>query len=188
MKKKIAIIAVVVVFVVAAVLFFTKGSDEQGRVKINISASSLTKGDLDDLDEFAEKNGYISAKYNKKDGTVTVVLDDFDHQKMMYQLGKSVISNVYGMMNSDSPYYNCIKDIERNENFTEMRIDVDREVYESDGSYAAMIPLTGNSCIVYLSYTDMPREDQNCTVIVRDAVTKEIIAKELFTQDAYEQE
>ena len=44
MKKKIAIIAVVVVFVVAAVLFFTKGSDEQGRVKINISASSLTKG------------------------------------------------------------------------------------------------------------------------------------------------
>lgn len=188
MKKKIVIIAVAIVCIIAAVLAFTKGSDKQERVKINISASSLSKDDLDDLDEFAEKNGYISAKYNKKDGTVTVVLDDFDHQKMMYQLGKSVISNVYGMMNSDSPYYSCIKNIERNENFTEMRIDVDREIYESDGSYSAMIPLTGNSCIVYLSYTDMPREEQNCTVIVRDAVTKEVIAKELFTQDAFEQE
>ena len=188
MKKKVIIIVAVLVCIVAAVLAFRNGSDSQERVKINISASSLSKDDLDDLDEYAEKNGYISAKYNKKDGTVTVVLDDFDHQKMMYQLGKSVIANVYGMMNSDSPYYNCIKDIERNDNFTEMRIDVDREIYESDSSFASMITLTGNSCAVYLSYTDLPREEQICTVIVRDAMTKEVIAKEIFTQDIFEQE
>lgn len=188
MKKKIAIIAAVIVCIVAAILIFTKGGDGQERVKINISASSLTKDDLDNLDEYAEENGYISAKYNKRDGTVTVVLDDFDHQKMMYQLGKSVISNVYGMMNSDSPYYDCITAIERNDNFTEMKIDVKKEIYESDPSYASMITLTGDSCRVYLSYADMPVEEQNCTVIVRDSVTKEVIAKEVFTQEAFEQE
>lgn len=188
MKKKIAIILAAIACVIAVVLIFTRDDNSQDRVKISISASSLSKEDLDNLDEYAEKNGYISAKYNRRDGTVTVVLDDFDHQKMMYQLGKSVISNVYGMMNSDSPYYDCITDIERNENFTEMRIDVNREVYESDKSYSSMITLTGNSCAVYLSYTDLPKEEQNCTVIIRDAVTKEVIAKEIFTQEIFDQE
>lgn len=183
MKKKIAIIiAVAVVCIVAAVLAFT-GGDKQERVKIDISAGSISKADLEDLDAYAEKHGYVSAKYNKRDGTVTVVLDDMDHKKLLYQLGVSVISNVYGMMNSDSPYYDVIKDIERNDNFTEMKIDVDRELYEKDPSNSAMITLTGNSCLVYLSYTDMPKEEQVCAVTVRDALTKEVIAEQVFTQE-----
>lgn len=188
MKKKIAVIVAVAVCIVAAVLLFTKGGNKQERVKIDISASSLTKDDLDNLDEYAEKNGYISAKYNRRDGTVTLEIADIDHKKMLYQLGVSVISNVYGMMNSDSPYYDIIKDIERNDDFTEMKIDVDKELYEADPSNASMITLTGNSCLVYLSYTDMPEEEQTCTVTVRDAITKEVIAQEFFTQDVFEQE
>lgn len=185
MKKKIAIIVAVVVCIVAAVVIFGKpiNINREERVKIDISASSLKKSDLEDLDAYAEKNGYVSAKYNKKDGTVTVVINEIDHKKMMYQLGVSVISNVYGMMNSDSPYGDCIKNIERNKDFTEMIIDVDKETYQSDPTNYTMVTLTGNSCLVYLSYTDMPEEEQVCTVIVRDHLTKEVLVKEVFTQE-----
>ncbi len=153
-----------------------------GRVKVDISASSLSKADLDDLDGYAEKNGFQSAKYDEKKGIISVEIEDDDYDILMYKIGVAVIENVYGLMNSDTDYP-YIKNIERNKDFSEMKIDVVKADYEKDSTSSLMVELVGQSCLVYQSYTQNDRKDQHCTVIIRDTDTKEVLYKETFDQE-----
>lgn len=155
---------------------------KDGRVTVDISADSLSEAELNDLGSYAEKNGFKSAKYNKRDKTVSVVIDDDDYDMLMYKIGVAVISNVYGLMNSDTDYP-YIKNIERNKDFSEMKIDVVKSDYEKDSDSPLMIELVGQSCLVYQSYTETKRKDQHCTVIVRDKDTKEVLEKKTFNQE-----
>ncbi len=155
-----------------------KGKDT---VKIAISQNAISASDREDLDAYAQKNGYEKVKLNR-DGTATIYLSETKKDSMLYSLGKAVISNVYSLMNSDSDYP-YIKDIDRNEDFTDMRIDVVREEYEKDSSKDLIFNLVSSSCLAYLSYTGYDEEEQKVTVTVRDNVTKEIIEQRTFTQN-----
>ena len=153
-------------------------------VKITVSAGTLKQEELNDLDAYAESRGYKKVKYNKKDNTVTIELDDSKHNIMLYKLGSAVVGNIYSLMDSDSSYP-YVTNIDRNDDFTEIGIDVDREAYEKDSTHSLIFTLVGTSCLTYLAYTDYDREDQICTVIIRDNVTKEIIDKEVFSQEDF---
>lgn len=179
MKKTLSAL---IAFVLLMSCFMLGCGKKDGRVTVNISADSLSQAELDDLGSYAKKNGFESAKYNKRDGTVSVVIDDNDYDMLMYKLGVAVISNVYGLMNSDTDYP-YIKNIERNKDFSEMKIDVVKSDYEKDSDSPLMIELVGQSCLVYQSYTETDRKDQHCTVIVRDKDTKEVLYKQTFNQE-----
>lgn len=152
------------------------------RAKVNISASSLSQADLDDLDGYAQKNGFQSAKYDEKNGVISVEIDEDDYDILMYKIGVAVIENVYGLMNSDTDYP-YIKNIERNKDFSEMKVDVEKSDYEKDETSSLMVELIGQSCLVYQGYTENDRKDQKCTVIIRDADTKEVLLKQIFNQE-----
>ncbi|MGN0463575.1 MAG: hypothetical protein ACI4GA_02595 [Acutalibacteraceae bacterium] len=179
MKKSLAVIVAFSLFISCFMLGCGKSD---GRVKVNISASSLSKAQLDDLDAYAEENGFDSAEYNKRKGVVSVVIDEDDYDILLYKVGVAVISNVYGLMNSDSDYP-YITNIERNKDFSEMKIDVRKTDYEKDENSRNMIDFVGQSCLVYQGYTDTKLKDQHCTVIVRDKDTKEVLYKETFNQE-----
>lgn len=179
MKKSLAVIMALTVMISCLMLGCGK---KDGRVKIDISASSLSEAELEDLDGYAEKNGFKSAEYDKKNGLISVEIEDNDYDILMYKIGVAVIENVYGLMNSDTDYP-YIKDIERNKDFSEMKIDVVKKDYEKDSTSPLMVNLVGQSCLVYQSYTQNDRKDQHCTVIIRDTDTKEVLYKETFNQD-----
>lgn len=178
--KKItaAVLALCVLFTCALI---GCGKDD-GKVRVNISAQSLSQDELDDLDSYAEKNGFESAEYNKRKGIIEVEIDETDYDTLMYKIGVAVIKNVYGLMNSDSDYP-YIKNIDRNKDFSEMKIDVVKSEYEKDSTSELMVELVGQSCLVYQSYTQSDRDDQHCTVTVRDNDTKEVLYEKTYTQD-----
>ncbi len=178
MKK---ILVTVVALTMLLSCFLLGCGKDDGRARVDISASSLSKADLDDLDGYAEKNGFQSAKYDEKKGIISVEIDEDDYDILMYKLGVAVIENVYGLMNSDTDYP-YIKNIERNKDFSEMKIDVVKSDYEKDSTSSFMVELVGQSCLVYQSYTENDIKDQKCTVIIRDADTKEVLLKQVFDQ------
>ena len=173
MKKKIVLLLVLTLAFSALLC----GCKKDNTVKVTISSSSLSQKELDDLDAFAVANGFLSAKLNK-DGTVSLVIDKTEHDKLLYSLGVSVIRNVYGIIDSeDYPY---VKDIERNDDFTSMKIFVDRDEYEKSGDGNLCSIFVGNCCMVYLKYTEYKQQDKICTVTVADYKTKEEITKDVY--------
>lgn len=179
MKKITA--AVLALSVLLTCMLLGCGKDD-GRVRVNISAQSLSQDELDDLDSYAEKNGFESAEYNKRKGIIEVEIEDNDYDMLMYKIGVAVIKNVYSLMNSDSDYP-YIKNIDRNKDFSEMKIDVVKADYEKDSTSALMVELVGQSCLVYQSYTQSDRDEQHCLVTVRDNETKEILYEQDFKQE-----
>ena len=175
--KKAAVLLLVLVLAISSLLCACK---KDNIVKVSIDSSSLSQEELDDLDAFAVANGFLSAKLNK-DGTVTLVIDELDHDKLLYSLGVSVIRNVYGMI--DSEEYPYIKDIERNDDFTSITIFVDRDKYEKSGDGNLCSVFAGNSCMVYLKYTEYKQQDKICTVTIADYQTKEEISKDVYPQE-----
>ena len=173
MKKKLVLLLVLVLALSALLC----GCKKDNTVKVTINSSSLSQEELDDLDAFAVANGFMSAKLNK-DGTVTLIIDETQHDKLLYSLGVSVIRNVYGMI--DSEEYPYVKDIERNDDFTSITIFVDRDKYEKSGDGNLCSVFTGNCCMVYLKYTEYKEKDKICTVTVADYKTKEEISKEVY--------
>ncbi len=178
--KKIATAILALTLALSCVLLGC-GKDD-GKVRVNISAQSLSQDELDNLSDYAEKNGFESAEYNKRKGIIEVEIEENDYDMLMYKIGVAVIKNVYGLMNSDSDYP-YIKNIDRNKDFSEMKIDVVKVDYEKDSTSALMVELVGQSCLVYQSYTQTDRDEQNCTVTVRDVDTKEVLYEKVFTQD-----
>lgn len=179
MKKSLAAIMALAVLLSCCLLGCGK---KDGKVRVNISASSLSQAELDDLDTYAQKNGFESASYDEKKGLISVEIEDNDYDILMYKIGVAVIENVYGLMNSDTDYP-YIKNIDRNKDFSEMKIDVVKKDYENDSTSPLMIELVGQSCLVYQSYTQNDRKDQHCTVIIRDTDTKEVLYQQTFEQD-----
>ena len=173
MKKKIVLL-LVCVLAFSSVLCACKKKDT---VKVSINSSSLSEEELSDLDAFAAANGFLSAKLNK-DGTITLIIDETEHNKLLYALGVSVIRNVYGMIGSEE--YPYVKDIERNDDFTRITIFVDRAEYEKSGDGNLCSVFAGNCCMVYLKYTEYKEKDKICTITVADYETKEEITKDVY--------
>ena len=154
------------------------GCGKSDKVTVSINASTLTQEELSDLEKFARDNGFDSAVYNKKKGIVEVTLGSTEHDKLTYGLGVTVIKNVFGMIKSeDYPY---ITDVDRNDNFTEMTVYVNKSEYEEDGKGDDISDYVGKCCLVYLNYEDFRQEDKKCTVRILDSETKKTISEKTY--------
>jgi len=176
MKKIISITLMLVCFLTA----FLGGCGKEKTHTVTIYSSKLSQEELDDLDAFAEKNGYLSARYSKRDGLVYVTLDETNYDSMMYSIGVSVIRNVYGLM--EDKEYSYIKKIDRNDNFSEMKVFVEKKGFEKSGQGELLSTYIGNSCVVYLKYdTELKTKEKVCTVTFYDEKTEEVLLEDSYS-------
>ncbi len=149
------------------------------KVTVSINASALSAEELSDLEKFARDNGFDKAVYNKRKGIIEVTLGETEHDKLTYSLGVTVIRNVFSMI--DSEEYPYIKDVERNGNFTEMTVFVEKDAYEKDSQGDKISDYVGKCCLVYLNYEDYELKDKKCRVKIADAKTKTLLKERFYS-------
>lgn len=181
MKKTLSLILALTVCVLVC---FTGCGNGNKVVTVSINASTLSQEELSDLEKFARDNGFESAKFNKRKGIVEVKLGTIEHDKLTYSLGVTVIRNVYGMI--DSEEYPYIKDVKRNDLFTEMTVLVDSAAYEKADVGDEVSDFVGNCCLVYLNYEDMDMADKKCTVRIADAKSEMILSEKTYSVEEAE--
>lgn len=153
--------------------------DLKDTVKITIPLSFVDEEYHDNLDAYCEKYGYISAKLNKKDETVTVKMNEFSHKLLLTQIGMKVIQSIYNIAEGgEYPYVKAIDSYD-DKNFSEVVVSVDRKKYEADKTSSLMPFALAQCCFVYQAYTEST--DYKCTVTVADAKTKDIISTKTYT-------
>lgn len=155
------------------------GCGKSNKVTVSINASTLSQEELSDLEKFARDNGFESAVYNKRKGIIEVTLSDTEHDTLTYSLGVTVIRNVFGMIGSEE--YPYIKDVDRNDNFTEMTVFVKRSAYEKAKKGIEISDYIGKCCLVYLNYEDLETEDKKCSVKIVDNKTKELLSEKTYS-------
>lgn len=153
--------------------------DIKDTVKITIPLSFVDEEYHNNLDLYCEKYGYISAKLNEKDETVTIKMNALSHDLLLAQIGMKVIKSIYNIVESgDYPYVKSIDSYD-SKNFSEVVVSVDKEKYEADKTSSLMPFALAQCCFVYQAYTEST--DYKCTVTVADAKTKDIISTKTYT-------
>lgn len=169
---------ILAVIIVCASVFFC-GCGKNKKVTVSINPLTLSPAELADLDKFAEDNGYLSAKMNQRKGVIEVVLDDTEHDKLTYSLGVSVIRNVYSLIDSDE--YPYIKDIKRNDIFSDMTVLVNKTAFEKAGKANEIMDLIGENCLLYLSYEDLKEKDKVCSVKIADKKSGDVLSEKTYS-------
>lgn len=175
MKKALCLILSLLVCI--PVLFCGCGKDEI--VTVTINAATLSPAELSDLEKFAKDNGFESATYNKRKGVVEVKLGSLEHDKLTYSLGVTVIRNVYAMIESEQ--YPYIKDIRRNDIFSDMTVLVSKKAYEKANAADEISDFIGNCCLVYLKYEDMKEADKVCNVTIKDVKSGAVLSEKTYS-------
>lgn len=176
MKKIISILMILTVFVS---VFMCGCSKKDEKITVSINTAALSPQELSDLDKFAEDNGYLSAKLNKRKGVIEVVLDETEHAKLTYSLGVSVIRNVFGLIESEQ--YPYIKNVKRNDIFSDMTILVNKSEYEKANKGDEISDFVGDCCVIYLTYEDLKESEKVCTVKIADEKTGDILSEKTYS-------
>ena len=137
-------------------------------VDINVPASMFDEENpaTDELTQEQKDYGFKSAKLNE-DGSVTYTMSKNafnDYKKEIHEQTANTLST----LNSDYP---CIDSVEFNDNFSEIKINVDKSEYENGMNFFC-ITVAGFSANIYQAYTN---ETVASNISVIDKATGEVI-------------
>lgn len=152
-------------------------------VEITFPASFFEGEDMStfDTESYASENGFENAVVND-DGSVTVVMSKSKHKVLMEETKANIEKSLNDMVNAeDTPF---IKGIENNNDFTNIKVIVDKEGYENNALFAAFIPLTfyiqtsfyhtvnGTEPILEFSFIDQADNSVIASVLYPDALNE----------------
>lgn len=146
-------------------------------VKIELPLSVLSEEDINDIDSYCERHGYISAKINKRSQTVTVTMKELSYDLLTGEIGMEVIKTIYSFENNDDyPYFNKVESIDK-EHFSKVVFSVDSKLYKENSAAAAYN--IGQSCLLYQLYEGSGKYKVDIEIIDKD--TKEVIDTRTYT-------
>lgn len=137
-------------------------------IDITISASMFSEENpaTDNLTQEQIDYGFKSAKIND-DGSVTYTMSKKSFNNYKKEL-KSDTENALNALNKDYP---CITSVDFNDNFSEVKISVDKSEYKKDMNFLCMLA-AGFTATSYQAYTN---ETVLSNISVVDNLTGEVI-------------
>ena len=152
-------------------------SDPLYTVEITIPASSFEGKDMSNFDPklYASEHGYLSAVLNE-DGSVTVTMSQTKRTEYLKKLAAYTERQLSGFIEATGTPY--LKDIEHNEDFSEIKIMVDRGRYKHAFDLAPL----GISMAVG-TYQAFLNQDYHVEIFIIDAETGEEIDHTVYTRD-----
>lgn len=137
-------------------------------VDINVPASMFDEENpaTDELTQEQIDNGFKSAKLNE-DGSVTYTMSKSAFNDYKKEI-KEQTENSLNTLNSEYP---CIDSVEFNDNFSEIKINVNKDEYENGMNFFC-ITVAGFSANIYQAYTN---ETVVSNISVIDKDTGEVI-------------
>lgn len=147
-------------------------------VEITLPASFFEDTDMTafDPDQYAEKQGFVSAVLND-DGSVTVKMSKAKHNELLAALTKQCDESFSAMVRAeDSPY---IKAITHTDDFSVITAQVDRATYEAEVINFTPFIL-GMSGMMYQAFT---KGSPRIEIIIKDADTGDTITSSVYPDD-----
>lgn len=145
-------------------------------VTITLPASFFKDTDLESIKKSAEDQGIKNVTQNS-DGSVTYKMSKADHKKMMEEMKTSVSDTLNGFKNGTD--YSSITEVSYNDDFSQIKISVDKTEYESNmDSFAALA--AGFQGMFYQLFDGRKEDDVSVKVDFVDNKTGEILDSTIY--------
>ena len=206
MKKKIIIAVIIIAIIAAAATFIRPGKAEEEtttipdgqpvtvnlepettekekeasynkKVTVTLPADFVDAKYKDNLDAFAEANGYISAKYTD-DGSVKIKMRALSYSLILSNIGMDTIQSIAYLLDSeDYPYFKDL--LKYNDDFSKVIIAVDAKEYEKLEDKETFLGQIALACLFYQSYDE--DSEGKCEITVCEEKTNILIETKEFT-------
>lgn len=119
------------------------------------------------------------------DGSITVKMSKKDHKEMMAEMKDEMIETIEEI--KDDEEFTSIKDITYNNDFTEMKMIVDKTAYEN--SFDGFTTMTlGFASMFYQAFDGKDLETDKIKIIIEDESTNEVIDELIYPDQLDEME
>ena len=153
-----------------------KNPDEE--VTINIPLSLVDKEYQNDLDAYAKKYGYISAKLEKNE-TVTIKMRALSHSLLLARTGTMVMKEIGAIIDSgDFPYVVQLGTYNRDFSYITLLVK-GKEFKKADTS---LLPYMLAECGMYYQLFTT-NTDYKCEVVIADHESKEVLFQKTYTDE-----
>lgn len=152
------------------------------KVTVTLPAEFIDKEYKDDLDAFAEANGYVWAKYTD-DGNVKIKMRALSYSLILSNIGMDTIKSISYLLDSDDYLY-FTDLLKYNDDFSRIVIAVDKEGYEKNEDKETFLAQIALACLYYQTYDN--ESENKCEITVCEEKTNILIETRDFTMEDFE--
>lgn len=152
------------------------------KVTVTLPAEFIGEEYKDNLDAFAEANGYDWVKITK-DGSVKVKMRALSYSLILSNVGMDTIQSIaYTMDSGEFPYFTDL--VKYNDDFSNIIVAVNKEEYEKAENRSSLLSQIALAGLYYQSYNT--ESENKCEITVCEEGTNLLIETRTFTVDELE--